>query len=113
MLNAEFSSNFILMKKTNPITAGLAPQLFWDVDTTTLDWDRHASLIVERVIERGTFKNLQLLEQIYRKDKITDIIKNIPYLHPKDIAFVQTYFRIPLNDLKCYTIKRLNQHYSA
>lgn len=99
------------MKKTDPITAGLAPHLFWDVDATTLDWDKHAGLIVERVIERGNFKNLQLLEQFYEKDKITTIIKNITYLHPKDIAFVHTYFKIPLNDLKCYTNKRLNQHY--
>ena len=85
------------------IISQLPPQLFWDVDIATLDWNKHAALIVQRVIERGTYKNLQLLEQYFGKQELANIIKKIAYLHPKDIAFVHTHFSIPYNELKCYT----------
>ena len=85
------------------ISSQLPPQHFRDVDIATLDWNKHAALIVQRVIERGTYKNLQLLEQYFGKQELAAIIKKIAYLHPKDIAFVHAHFSIPFNELKCYT----------
>ena len=90
------------------IVSQLSPHLFWDVNIATLDWNKHSALIVERVIERGTYKNLKLLEQEFGKPVLANIIKKLPYLHPKDIVFVHTYFNIPFNELKCYTEKQLN-----
>ena len=91
------------MKQNDPIKAGLAAHLFWDVNIATLDFTKHAALIVERVIERGTYKNLQFIQQYYGNQQLTDIIKGISCMHPKDLMFVHTYFKIPLNELKCYT----------
>ena len=87
----------------------LYPQLFWDVDISKLDWDKHQLLTVERVIERGTYKAFKITEQQYGKEQMGQIIRRLHYLHPKDIAFVHTYFNIPLNELKCYTKERLSQ----
>lgn len=103
--------NFIIMKQHDPIKAGLASHLFWDVDIATLDLNKHASLIVERVIERGTYKNLQFIEQYYGNQQLANIIKDISFMHPKDMMFVHTYFQIPLTELKCYTKKPLIPHY--
>ncbi len=89
----------------------LSPHLFWDIDFSQLDWNKHQLLIVERVIERGTYKEFRLVESHYGKKEMTRIIKNLSYLHIKDIAFVHTYFDIPLNELKCYTRKQLNQNF--
>lgn len=93
---------------SDSIISQLSPHLFWDVNIATLNWNKHAALIVERVIERGTYKNFKLLEQHFGKPALANIIKKLSYLHPKDIAFVHTYFSIPFNELKCYTEKRLN-----
>ena len=81
------------------------PQLFWDVDIVKLDWEKHQLLIVERVIERGNYHAFQLTEAQYGKEGMGQIIRRLPFLVPKDISFVHTYFKIPLNELKCYTRK--------
>ena len=99
------------MAQHSPIEAGLPTHLFWDVNLSTLDFTKHADLIVERVIERGSYKDLQLIEKHYSNDQLDGIIKNIAYLHPRGISFVHYHFQIPLNQLKCYTKKPLTRHY--
>lgn len=94
------------MKQNNPIAGGLSSHLFWDVNKETLDWDKHLRLIVERVIQRGTYKNLLLIEKVYGKEKISDVIKHLPFLTTKDMMFVHRYYNIALEDLKCYKMRR-------
>lgn len=91
------------MKQNNPILEGLSSHLFWDVNQETLDWEKHVSLIVERVIQRGTYKNLLLLENRYGKEKIVETVKQLSFLTPKDRQFVHTYYKIPIHQLKCFT----------
>ena len=80
----------------------LSTQLFWDEDIAKLDWDKHKLLIVERVIERGSYATFKYIEQYYGKNEMARIIKTVAWLHARDIAFVHAYFNIPLNELKCY-----------
>jgi len=99
------------MQQNNPIKSGLSPHLFWDVNHDALDWEKHISLILERVIQRGTYKNLLLIETRYGNEKIVETLKQLSFLNSKDIQFVHTYYKIPLNQLKCYTKKQLNQNF--
>ena len=99
------------MQIKNEILKQLSPHLFWDIDLAKLDWIKHKILITERVIERGSFKNFLLLEQQYGRKELTEIIKQLSYLHPKDIALVITYFNILPKELKCYSKKPLTQNY--
>ena len=92
------------MKQNNPITTGLSSHLFWDVNHETLDWEKHVSLIIERVIQRGTYNNLLLIEDHYGKEKIVETLKQLTFLTLKDKQFVHTYYKIPLAQLKCCTI---------
>lgn len=89
----------------------LPPSLFWDVDYSKLDWTKHEMLIVQRVIERGSIKALQEIMEHYGNAKLIAIIKKIPHLSHRDIAFVSIYFNIDLNELKCYSKKQLNPNY--
>lgn len=100
------------MQQNKPIEAGLSPHLFWDVNKENLDWEKNIRMIVERVIERGTYKNLLLIENIYGREKLVNVVKQISYMNPKDIMFVHIYYNIPLEQLKCYTKKLLNQNFS-
>ena len=92
----------IEMELNNPIESGLPSHLFWDVDIQQLDWETNARLIVERVIERGSYKDLLLIQEKYGKQRIGAILKQTVFMPPKDIWFVHIYFDIPLKSLKCY-----------
>ena len=89
----------------------ISPSLFWDIDVSKLDWNRHRQLIVERVIQRGSLHAIEEVTAHYGKENINEIIKQIPYLEKRDMAFVHIYFNIPLNELKCYTRKRLARNF--
>ena len=35
----------------------LSESLFWDVDIKNIDWDKHTSFIIRRVLSRGTLQD--------------------------------------------------------
>ncbi len=98
------------MSNSNIKIADFSSHLFWDVKPDTLNSDLHQRLIVERVVQRGSLKDLSLLEQLYNRDSIRAVISQLPWLNEKDMAFVHVYFDIPYDDLKCYT-KRPSARY--
>jgi hypothetical protein len=93
------------------LSSNIPVSLFWDMDVSKLDWDRHKQLIVERVIQRGTLKAIKEVTNHYGIGELKSILKQLPYLDKRDIAFVHIYFDIPLNELKCYTRKPLAQNF--
>ena len=93
------------------ISSNILPSLFWDVDVSKLDWNKHQQLIVERVIQRGSLNAIKEVVAHYGIEEMRNIIKQIPYLEKREMAFVHIYFRIPLNELKCYTRKRLARNF--
>jgi len=50
-------------------TQVLSAALFWDVNLETLDWEKHKMLIVDRVIQRGTYKEFNIVLAYYGKEK--------------------------------------------
>lgn len=92
--------------------AQLQPELFWDIDPNSLDWNKHKQLIVERVLERGSYKSFQITEEHYGLEEMKKLICRMTYMHPKDMAFVKIYFQLKSEDLKCYTAKRSNLAYT-
>lgn len=85
--------------------------LFWDVDRSKLDMQTNKNLIIERVLQRGSRSDLNLLLSYYGKNQIREVIKKLPWLNEKDMAFVHVFFDIPYQELKCYTRKPLNRYY--
>lgn len=85
--------------------------LFWEMDYAQLDWEKNKHLIVQRIIERGTIKALHEITGHYGKDGVVAIIKQLPFLSSRDMAFVHIYFDIPLNELKCFLNRPLMPHY--
>jgi len=89
----------------------ISASIFWDVDFSALDWEKHKVLIIQRVIERGSYNAIKEITEYYGRDKVVAVIKELPFLQQKDIAFVHIYFNIALNDLKCYTRKQSTSNY--
>ena len=57
-------------KSNKDWTQDLSPHLFWDADTTKIDPEKHAELIVQRILEYGLLKDWQLLKKHYGLEKI-------------------------------------------
>lgn len=91
--------------------AVFSSHLFWDVDPEKIDMEKNKKLIVERVVQRGSRSDLNALLSYYDKNEVREVIKQLPWLNKKDMAFVRVFFDIPFNELKCYSKKPFNRYY--
>ena len=98
------------MSKTVYSINDFSQHLFWDVDRNKLDLQKNKQLIVERVIQRGSRSDLQIILSYYGKQEAGELLKQVPWLNEKDMAFVNVFFDIPFSEMKCYT-KRLSARY--
>ena len=87
----------------------LSRTLFWDIDYETIDWDKNARFVVERVLMRGTVPDFRTIIGYYGKERLREIIKNIRYLDKKPMYFAGVYFDIPLTEMRCYNIRQSTQ----
>ncbi len=88
-------------------------ELFWDIDFTNLDQEKHKRLIIERVITLGNLEEFRQLLVIYNKEIIRQTIMKLGYLDPKTMNFVISFFEIDKNQLRCYTKKlSAQQHWN-
>ncbi len=84
--------------------------LFWDMDVERLDYTQHRTLVVQRVIERGSSEDFLAMFKLYGGVKnVRKIIKEIPYLSERNISFVCIFFNLKKEELRCYTRKLLRE----
>lgn len=86
----------------------LSKSLFWDVDYDTIDWDKHAPYVVERVINRGTLAEFKIIKNYYGKAKLKKITKQFRYMNDEVLHFCSVYFDTPITAFRCYTLKQSN-----
>ncbi len=86
----------------------LSKTLFWDVDISTLDAQKHAAYIVERVLSRRKMEDFKLTKNYYGKPKMKRIVKKLRYLDDRVLHFCSIYFSTPISDFRCYTTKQSN-----
>jgi hypothetical protein len=95
------------------IITKLSKTLFWDVELSSIDPQKHASYIIDRVMQQGTWEDFRAIKTHYGIDKIKDVVKKLRYLDVRVMHFCHHYFDIPFNDFRCYTNKPLNHtHWS-
>ncbi|MBA2499741.1 MAG: hypothetical protein H0V30_08455 [Chitinophagaceae bacterium] len=100
-----------MQNKPSYSIADFSPQLFWDVDRNKLDLEKNKRFVIERVLQRGSRKDFNMLLGYFGKERIKEVVKQLPWLNEKDQAFVHVFFDIPYNDLKCYIRKPLSRHF--
>ena len=96
------------MKKKKDIVSKLSKTLFWDVDIATIDPEKHAPYIIERVLSRGTMNDFKLLIAYYGKKKIKETAKTLRYMDDRVLHFCSAYFNTPITQFRCYIQKQLN-----
>ena len=62
--------------------------LFWDVDKTKLDFDKHQKYIIKYVLLYGLYKDWELLKKLYGIEKIGNNASEIRDLDIKTATFI-------------------------
>lgn len=92
-----------MRQKSFYTVADFSRHLFWDVDIAKLEMDKNRRFLVGRVIQRGNLDDLHKLLSYYGKSEVREIVKELPWMNEKDMAFVHIFFDIPFNEMRCFT----------
>lgn len=57
--------------------------LFWDVDPTTIDKEKNARYIIERVLDFGNDKEVKWVYEAYPHSLIAEVVKESRSLRPQ------------------------------
>lgn len=82
--------------------------LFWDVDKSQLDFEKHKRFVIERTLTHGTLNDWFLLKAHYGKPTIKAECMQVRYLDKRTLAFCAAYFNEPINNFRCYILKQSN-----
>lgn len=74
----------------NEVIGKLSPQLFWDVDSSTIDLQRNAPWLISRVVQRGTWEDWLLVSQFYGKKAIHEYLPGLK-VDKKSAHFLTIY----------------------
>ncbi|MBR1546484.1 MAG: hypothetical protein IJ633_06800 [Prevotella sp.] len=83
-----------------------SPNLFWDVDSSTLSMDDHSRFIIQRVMEYGQMRDWRLIYRYYGLDKIVEECKQIRTLDPVCLSFITTISHTNKEDYRCYHFRQ-------
>ena len=92
-------------KRNKPI---FNKRIFWDVHFEEIDYDDKASFVFCRVFERGDVEDIRQCQRDYGDEKIKEGLKQVKFLPLHTIYLVSAIFDIPINELRCYTLRQLN-----
>lgn len=80
--------------------------LFWDVDASKFDYEKHAGHIIPRVFMRGKLDDILQVLRYYGKKKVKDILLETRYLDKKTLSFSAYYFDVPIDYFRCYRLSQ-------
>ncbi|GAP72893.1 hypothetical protein SAMD00024442_5_7 [Candidatus Symbiothrix dinenymphae] len=96
-------------KKIQP--ADFSKYLFWEMNVSTLDMDKHAAWIVERVLDYGSWSDVKLIRDYYGMEKLREIAMGIRSMHPESLSFIATVTHTPENQFRCYELLQSKDTY--
>ena len=91
--------------KENPV---FNKRIFWDVVFEKLDYDAKYKFVIERVFERGDVDDIRQCRRYYGDEKITDVLLNVKFLPLTRIYLASAIIDRPLEDFRCYTLRKSN-----
>jgi hypothetical protein len=80
---------------------GLSEHLFWDVDRESIDPEKHACWLTQRVLEKGRWSDWQELVATYGRDRLAGLVTDLRSLEPKAFAFCRAWFDLPATAFRC------------
>ena len=92
------------------IGSELSNILFWDVDKNDIDFDKHATFIIQRVLEYGEFCDWKVILSYYGLDKIVSECKKMRTLDPICLSFISAISHTKKEDYRCYHTAQSKSH---
>ena len=90
----------------------LSKHLFWDIDSNLLEWERSKKIIIERVLERGSFEEWLCIVKVYTLVGIVNTAKTFRTMSPIDLNFIATISNTQKEEFRCFNTRLLtNQHW--
>lgn len=93
------SKSVVVMQNQLP---DFSKSLFWDINQSTLDADKNARFIVERVITRGRLSDWRKLFSFYGMERIKNEVLQVRYLDQLTLNFCSSFFNVPKSEFRCY-----------
>ena len=79
-IGTHIGSRFLISDR---ISLSFRQSLFWDVDPKTIDSKKHASYIIERILDLGNDKEIRWMNRQYSPAMIGRVVKKSRVLHAK------------------------------
>ena len=86
----------------------LSKTAFWDVDFDTLDFERNAVFIIEKVFNYGLWSDQLAIVKYYGEERIKKEVVKGAYFKKKVFRFLCVIFDLQPEDFTCY-MRRLSQ----
>ena len=92
----------------NEITINdFSPHLFWDVDLSGFDFQKHKVHLIQKVLEYGLIKDWNLIKELYGLDQIKEVSLNLRSLDAVTLSYLSTLFKIDKTEFRCYKHRQL------
>ncbi len=90
----------------------ISKEILWeyDIEDPNWNWEKMKNIVVQRVLENGREQDYYAMFQIYGgKTKVREIIKNMPFLGPRELSWACVLFNLKKEELRCYTRQQLRK----
>jgi hypothetical protein len=82
--------------------------IFWDVNFETLDYDRYAHFVIERVFERGDIEDIRQCRRYYGDEKVREALTQAKFIQEHIMYFAAAVINERVENFRCYTLRQLN-----
>lgn len=90
------------------MSLNLRPGLFWDVDVSTIDLDKHKASVIERIVTRGRWDEYIEMLNYYGRPTVKEVVLNARWLDKKTLSFCSAIFETDKTEFRCYKLAQLN-----
>jgi hypothetical protein len=80
----------------------LRQSLFWDTNISTMNLEKDAPYVIERVLERGNTKEWKAIKEMYGVEKIKQEALKASYLTFQTLQFCSVYFSEPFENFRSW-----------
>ncbi len=96
------------MNKQKP---NIAQRLFWDVDASSIDYDRDSLLVMERVLNFGNWEDVTAIIRYYGRAKMKEEVVKMADLKKDVLSFLCVLLQLSPQDFTCYNRRQFQPHY--
>jgi len=79
------------------------PYLFWDVDPSTLDPEKHKTFIIDRILRFGMPEDVRAMLEQYSDTDLREVVTSSRHIDRKTASFWAIHFNIPREEIACFS----------